>query len=392
MTLTLGYCTNVHAGGTLNETLASLEKHACAVRAIVAPRGLLPIGLWLSASAAQEVTDDPDGAKRLREWLISRGLVVFTMNGFPYHNFHAGLGKKRVYEPQWADVRRALYTMQLADILVQLLPDAATAPHLAEEGSISTLPLGWRESFTQQSSGASIGMAATQIEQVARHLRAIEDRTGVCIHLDIEPEPGCMFDRAQHLVDFLGQCVKPSPALPDPSRHIRACHDICHSAVMFEPQREALETYRKGGVRIGKVQVSSAIECDGSEAGFRMLRNFDEPKFLHQTMVLDGRGTVQPFDDLGDAFDHAPDGTWRSHFHVPIDLDELGPLRTTQREIDSFLAAMTPDDGIRHMEVETYAWNALPMDFRRDSLARGIADELLWIRERLARRGTTLAC
>jgi sugar phosphate isomerase/epimerase len=387
MSVTLGYCTNVHAGGTLAETKASLERHACAVRAIVAPSRVLPIGLWLSARAAQELTEQPDGAVRLREWLYERGLVVFTMNGFPYGDFHAGLGKRRVYEPHWADVRRALYTMQLADILVQLLPDATMAPELSAEGSISTLPLGWRTTFTKEACGASIGLAAAQLTQVAKHLRAIEDRTGVCIHLDIEPEPGCMIDRAQQLVDFFEQCVRPDAGLPDPSRHLRVCHDICHSAVMFEPQSEALETYRKGGLRVGKVQVSSALECDGSDDAFRMLRNFDEPKFLHQTCVLDGKGEVNAFEDLGDAFDTAPDGAWRSHFHVPVDLEELGPLSTTQREILAFLDAMTPEDQIEHFEVETYAWGVLPLDFRRDSLARGIADELIWTREKLTRRG-----
>ena len=35
--------------------------------------------------------------------------------------------------------------------------------------------------------------------------------------------------------------------------YLRVCHDICHSAVMFEPQAEALVTYRKAGLRVGKV-------------------------------------------------------------------------------------------------------------------------------------------
>lgn len=90
----LGYCTNVHSGTTLATTLEALDRHATAVRQFVKPVGLMPIGLWLSARAAQEVVDDPDGIARLRDWLFNRGLVVFTMNGFPYGDFHAGRGKK----------------------------------------------------------------------------------------------------------------------------------------------------------------------------------------------------------------------------------------------------------------------------------------------------------
>ncbi len=387
----LGYCTNVHSGGTLANTLAALDRHATAVRAIVKPTGLMPIGLWLSAHAAQEVQSDPDGTSRLRDWLLNRGLVVFTMNGFPYGDFqsnHRGeLGKKSVYEPNWANVRRALYTMGLADILAGLLPDATIAPAIAGEGSISTLPLGWRSTFTQEGCGASVGLASAQLEQVARHLKRIEDSTGVCIHLDLEPEPGCAMDRASHVVDFFDQCIRPSAGLVDPRRYLRVCHDICHSAVMFEPQTEALETYRRGGVRIGKVQVSSAISCDGSEGSFRALREFDEPKFLHQTCALDGKGEVHFFEDLERAFDEAPNGVWRVHFHVPVDVDSLGPLGTTQREIGEFLGAVRPDDGIHHFEVETYAWNVLPMEHRRESLARGIADELIWTGAQLKRFG-----
>lgn len=154
---------------------------------------------------------------------------------------------------------------------------------------------------------------------------------------------------------------------------------------MFEPQAEALETYRRGGVRVGKVQISSALTCDGSEGSFRALREFDEPQFLHQTCALDGKGEVHFFEDLERAFDDAPDGPWRVHFHVPVDLEALGALGTTQREIDACLSHIKPEDGIRHFEVETYAWNVLPMEFRRASLARGIADELKWTRDRLSK-------
>ena len=387
MSAVLGYCTNVHAGSTLAATLAALDKHATAVRAFVQPTGLMPIGLWLSARAAQEVLDDPVGTTRLRDWLFQRGLVVFTMNGFPYGDFHAGRGKHAVYEPSWADARRVLYTTSLADILAAILPDTTIAPDFAGEGSISTLPLGWRPTFTAQGGGASLGLASAHLDQVARHLRRIEERDGITIHLDLEPEPGCMMDRAAHVVEFFERSVQPTAGLDDPRKYLRVCHDICHSAVMFEPQAEALAAYRAAGIRVGKVQVSSALVCDGSARAFRSLRNFDEPKFLHQTCVLDGQGVVHAYEDLGDAFDQAPDGVWRTHFHVPVDLAELDHLGTTQREIDDCFAAIKPGDGIRHFEVETYAWTAMPMDFRRDSLARGIADELVWTRARLARHG-----
>ena len=374
----LGYCTNVHAGRTLEETVSNVMRHATAVRERVAPHGFLPIGLWLSAASAHSLHSTPDAARRLRDTLLERGLAVYTLNGFPYGDFHAATVKHAVYTPHWADVRRGLYTMQLADLLVDLLPEPGTVPGIGREASISTLPLGWRLTFSLEGCGAAVGMAAAQLEQVTRHLMRIEERTGICLHVDLEPEPGCMLDRASHVVDFFAQALRPDRTSADILRHVRVCHDVCHSAVMFEPQAEAIAAYRTAGIRIGKVQVSSAVACDGSERAFRALRHFDEPRWLHQTSVLDGRGEAHFYDDLERAFDHAPDGVWRVHFHVPVFAEFLGPLQTTQGEIAMALGAMGADLAATPLEVETYAWNALPTEHRLATLADGIAEEIAW--------------
>lgn len=386
----IGYCTNVHAGRTLDETVATVERHAGAVRDRVSPNGFLPIGLWLSAASAHALHSTPDGARRLRDRLLERGIAICTLNGFPYGDFHAQEVKRAVYVPHWADVRRGLYTMQLADILADLLPDPGTVPGVGRDAGISTLPLGWRPTFSLEGCGASVGMAAAQLEQVARHLMRIEDRTGICLHVDLEPEPGCMIDRAQHAVDFFAQALRPDSSDADILRHVRICHDICHSAVMFEAQSDAIEAYRSAGIRIGKVQVSSAIACDGSQRAFRALRHFDEPRWLHQASVLDGQGDVHFYEDLERAFDHAPDGVWRVHFHVPVFAEFLGPLHTTQGEIGLALEALGPELSSTMLEVETYAWNALPTEHRLGTLADGIAQEIAWTRalaDRIARQG-----
>jgi len=384
--LTLGYCTNVHGGPSLAQTLDGLERHAVAVRRLHGRGAPLPIGLWLSAQAAQEILTADDGAARLRDWLGERALSVFTLNGFPFGDFRAATVKKSVYQPDWRDPRRVKYTTALADILAVLCGgDGVSVSNGTpiHEASISTLPIGWRDGFSQNGCGQDAALAAAHIDQVARHLRVIEDRTGLCIHLDIEPEPGCMLDTSQDVIDFFTQALRPSAALPDPMRHVRVCHDICHAAVMFESQADVLANYRRAGIRIGKVQVSNALACDGSERAFRALRNFDEPRFLHQTCVLDGAAKVHFFEDLGSAFDEAPNGVWRVHFHVPVDLEFVGPLSTTRHDIEACFEAIEPGDGIRLFEVETYAWEALPIDLRRDSLAHGIADELAWTQQRL---------
>jgi hypothetical protein len=133
-------------------------------------------------------------------------------------------------------------------------------------------------------------------------------------------------------------------------------------------------------VRIGRVQISNAIAFDGTANDFRALRPFDEPRWLHQTAVLEGNGRVHFYEDLPKAIDEAPEGFWRIHFHVPVFARSLGRVETTREEIAECLAALRPDDGCDFLEVETYAWSALPASLRPGSLEEGIAEEIRFIR------------
>jgi sugar phosphate isomerase/epimerase len=389
----IAYCTNVHAGADVAETLRQLELHATRVREIVSPTERLPIGLWLSALAAGEL-DSPARVAELRERIDRLGLEVVTLNGFPFIDFHGHAIKHAVYEPHWARPERLAYTVRLANILVDLLPPGT------RHASISTVPIGWRPTFTNEGCAASVGMAAAQLEATAAHLARIERERGVRLHLDLEPEPGCLLDRSGDAVALFEQCFPRSELA---RRHIGICHDICHAAVMFEPQRAALAAYRDAGIRVGKVQVSSAIEADGSRESLAMLRRFDEPKYLHQTCIrMDAPGAsgasgthgaeVRFFEDLGAALGMPPRGTARTHFHVPIHLATLGaelaPLVTTQPEILACIDALRALDLLDGedaptLEIETYAWTVLPEPLRPASLAEGIAEEIRWLAEAL---------
>jgi hypothetical protein len=111
------------------------------------------------------------------------------------------------------------------------------------------------------------------------------------------------------------------------------------------------------------------------------LRTFDEPRYLHQTRVREGR--VRAFDDLPEALAEvkettALDGEWRVHFHVPVHLPTIGLLGTSQDQISTCLA-LAQKAGVRHFEVETYAWPVLPESQHPQDLASGIADELRWV-------------
>ena len=131
----LGYCTNVHAGADLAETQANLRRYALSVKARFCPDETMGIGLWLSAGAARQLKS-AGTLEGFRDWLRDSGLTPFTLNGFPYGDFHQKIVKHKVYEPNWFAQDRFEYTRDLIQILHQLLPPGM-------EGSISTLPVAW---------------------------------------------------------------------------------------------------------------------------------------------------------------------------------------------------------------------------------------------------------
>jgi sugar phosphate isomerase/epimerase len=375
----LGYCTNVHAGATWAETRTALETHACAVREQVCPDQPMGVGLWLSAAALRDL-DDPRARTDIRRWLENRHLDVFTINGFPYHNFHEAVVKHRVYQPTWAERERLDFTIRLAELLAELIPPGAHA-------SISTLPIAWpRAAHDPAADALVIARAAEQFAILAQHLAELRERTGRRIHVDIEPEPGCVLDHSTDVVRFFQDAL--APIISDDLRaaHLGVCHDICHAAIMGEAQADAIDRYADAGIRVGKVQVSSALRAHVyTDADRASLRAFAEPRYLHQTMVRRDDGSHALFTDLDDAIDRAPAGTWTIHFHMPLHIYALDvnstsvELTTTQDDVRAALFACADHPDIEHFEIETYAWSVLPEKYRPDSLAAGIADEWNWL-------------
>ncbi len=373
--LPLGYCANVHPGPGLARLLDGVMATAPVVAASLREDGSLgerdpfPIGLWLSDEASRELAQ-PGEAEALRDRLRRRGIVVGGLNGFPFGDFHDRIVKHAVYEPHWADPRRLDFTVRLAEVLARLVPEGTVS------SGVTTVPIGWRAAFED---AGRVEAAKSSLAEAIEALRAIRDRTGVLVHLDLEPEPGCLLERASEAAEFIAS-VHERAGTPEAREFLRVCHDVCHAAVLFEEQEASLAAYRERGVQIGRVQVSSAIAFDGTANDFRALRPFDEPRWLHQTAVLEGNGRVHFYEDLPKAIDEAPEGFWRIHFHVPVFAASLGKVETTREEIAECLGALRVDDGCDFLEVETYAWSALPPSLRPTSLESGIAEEIRYVR------------
>jgi hypothetical protein len=372
----IGYCTNVHAGPTLAQTKANLERHALAVKGQVRPDQPMGVGLWLAADAASQLLAS-GGAADFAAWLADVGLVPFTFNGFPYGDFHQAEVKHRVYHPTWFERSRLDYTLQLIEIIHQLLPEG-------KSGSISTLPLAWS---SPSPSPEQMTLAAQHLRVAATAMQRIKQQTGRMITLCLEPEPGCLLQRSDDIVALFRDWLFPGSDETAVREHLCVCHDVCHAAVMFEPQREVLQKYAGAGITVGKVQISSAVKVDfdalsasDRAAAFSQLAAFREPRYLHQTCVRHGSSAPKFYEDLPLALASAsePRGQWCTHFHVPVYLEQFGKLSATQGDIRECLATILETNQCRHFEVETYAWSVLPPELQAAQLADGIAREMDW--------------
>jgi hypothetical protein len=378
----LGYCTNVHAGADLAQTRANLERYAAEVRKKFRPSGRMGVGLWFSAAAARELVQ----GRRLAEfaaWLDQAGLEAYTLNGFPFGDFHQKVVKHRVYLPTWMEQARLDYTLELIRILHELLPPG-------EEGTISTLPLCWGSPAPDEN---ALVQAAANLRSAALAMAKLEKETGRLIHVSLEPEPGCAMERSEQVVAFFERRLLPPGDEAAIRRHLRVCHDVCHASVMFEPQSEALARYRAAGIAVGKVQVSAAVRVAFDELSpadrdlaARQLAGFAEDRYLHQTCILrPGAERPQFYEDLPLALETRHDGEWRIHFHVPVYLERFGLLQTTQPHIREALSVLLADGEARHYEVETYAWGVLPEELRQTDLAEGIAAEMRWLEREVSK-------
>lgn len=380
----LGYCTNVHAGANLLQTQDNLQTHAVAVKSQFSPEQPMPVGLWLSASTARTLIQE-QRVSEFAEWLEQEGLLAYTLNGFPYGDFHSSIVKHQVYSPRWDEEKRLEYTLLLVEILHELLPEGNT-------GSISTLPIAWSQPTLSPQQRA---VAANHLQKVAKKLAELEQRTGRMISLCIEPEPGCFLQYSEDIVRFFeNDLLAGENKLASEEqirRHIQVCHDVCHAVVMFEDQAEVLQRYVSAGIGVGKVQISSAVivpfaEIPAAERAkaVEQLTNFAEDRYLHQTCVQTRPGLATTFwEDLPKALADIPSaeeltGSWRVHFHVPVYLEEFGLLKTSRPQILECIQACRNLPVLPDFEVETYAWGVLPEALRPAQLAEGIAQELDW--------------
>jgi sugar phosphate isomerase/epimerase len=388
----LSYCSNIHRGETWAETRAALERYLPEVKRQAAPTASMGVGLRLSNVASETLAREPAQLAAFRDFLAEHDLYVFTINGFPYGPFHGTRVKEDVYQPDWRFPERLAYSNRLADLLLELAPQDV-------EGSISTVPATFRPLGQE---GGALDKIGENLLQHAAYLVGLRERTGRTITLALEPEPMCYLETSEELVSFLQSRIfahepvarfcrltglAAGTAEAALRRHLGICYDVCHAAIEFEDPATSIARLRQAGIGIFKLQLSAALKVKSVDREtLAQLQRFDEGVYLHQVVERRSNGDLVRYLDLAPAFAGiaaAYGNEWRVHCHVPIFLQKLPVLDTTQDFLSEILSIHKQSAISPHLEVETYTFDVLPEELRRVDVATAVARELEWVTNRL---------
>lgn len=368
----LSYCTNIHPGEDWMSHFKELKKHLPGIKKQTSPDAKMGIGLRLNRRMQRDL-ENAAVLNEFKSWLESNNYYVFTLNGFPYGDFHDAVIKDRVHYPDWTHPDRLDYTLRLFNLLAAILPDDMPG------GGISTSPLSYRFWHpTENDKTAAIRSSTNHIIKVAENLDELYRGTNKSFHLDIEPEPDGLLgtgdefinwyekDLLPMAIEFFGKKGHSSQSAEEIiHRHIQMCYDVCHIAVGFENQKELIDRLERKNIRIGKIQISAALKL---EQGIppRVLKDFVEEQYLHQVVIQSTDKHLIKFKDLDKALKDAPsvEGEWRIHFHVPIFTDTYKELSSTRDYIHEILNLLRDKRMTDQLEIETYTWDVLPTELQ----------------------------
>lgn len=381
--LHLAYCTNVHRGGDWPETLASLEKHTLAVRRRVAPDRPYAIGLRLSDTAARQLAE-PATLKAFQAWLQRHNCYVFTVNGFPYGDFHGTRVKERVSQPDWSSPDRLAYTNRLFDLLAELTPPGVDA-------SVSTVPVSFKQ-FRLGERG--LRAAREHLWRCVDHQEQLTRRTGKKFHLGLEPEPFGTVENTAEFLTLFEQLETDRPGDLRLREHLGINYDTCHFALQYEQPAEALHRLSRRGVKISKLHLSNALRVHPTAAVREQLRAFVDDVYFHQVIERRSDGEIIRYADLDEALTtpvaDGPqfDREWRIHFHIPLHAPETAALGTTADHLRGTLDVVKQHPALcSHLEMETYTWEVLPRELKQPSVVDMLASEYAWTLGELEKRG-----
>ncbi|MGV3774120.1 MAG: metabolite traffic protein EboE [Verrucomicrobiales bacterium] len=380
--LHLAYCTNIHRGETWAQTFETLQKYTLRVRDNVANGQPYAIGLRLGDDASRELSKK-ETLLSFQRWLEKENCYIFTINGFPYGKFHGERVKEHVFQPDWTTQERVTYTNRLFDLLGELVPAGI-------EGSVSTVPCSYKEFIHSEE---QIQMMRQNVWSAVEHIDKVSKRTGKLLHLGLEPEPLCYVETSGETIEFINQCRGDRPQDDRINQYLGINYDTCHLAIEYEDPVEVVKNLRANEIKISKLHFSSALKVIPTKEVRTALKSFVDVVYFHQVIARLADGSLKRYRDLDVALDETASmqgkaaEEWRIHFHIPLHSKPNPIFDTTADHILGVMDLLAQDPSLcSHLEMETYTWEVLPSEMKKDVVDQ-LSAEYQWTLGEMGKRG-----
>ena len=370
----LAYCTNIHRGEGWNETFHGLNEYTLKVKEKVSQSDPFAIGLRLGYKAALELSETGSGnLDEFIKWLDHNNCYIFSINGFPYGQFHGSRVKEQVYSPDWTFDSRVEYTNLLFDILAEILPSGMS-------GSVSTLPGSFKEFIQDDTQQGNV--IIENLARCGKHINDLIEKTGKDLHLGLEPEPLGWFENTPETLSFFKRFRNIHGDEFD--NVIGVNYDTCHLAIEYENAKESLLLLKNNNIKISKIHLSSALKLKPNQQTVDSLKEYQDDVYLHQVIAKLQNGELIRFKDLPDAIENflkgnCNDDEWRVHFHIPLHASPDSLFDDTRDHIKDTLSVLSSDPEMcKHLEMETYTWEVLPNSMQSNSVVDQLSLEYDW--------------
>ena len=388
----LTYSTLVHPGDNWDQIWSSVKTYLPQVKANVSPNQKFGVCLRLAAPTVEELKADAGKRADLKTFLADNDLYLYTSNAFVYGVFKNQVIKEQVYEPDWATEDRTTYTMKVADLLAELAPEGINP-------SIQSAPLGFKPKVTGDD---VVETYTTNVIRVVAHLLELKKKTGKNVPLGLEPEPRCYLETTDETITyfknhlFSGRTAQRLAKLAgineaDAAQAMRdltgVVFDIGHQSVGYEDIPVSLQKLVDAGIKVTKLQEAASMQMpEVTQKTIDALQPFAKTVYLSQTcQKKDGKTTwFLNLEDAFEAFQKDPGPReWRTHFHVPVFLDDLGAFRTTRFALEQALAFHKKTPLSPHLEIETYTWDVLPAHLKTGDIVEYVTREIDWVKSQV---------
>jgi sugar phosphate isomerase/epimerase len=263
----LGYEVTPRPARRVAQVIAQLDTYA-AVRTMIGADSL-GVSLWLPPALAAALATGARIRTRLRAELDARRLEVVTLSGLSFDEengspFAEGGGEQLF----WDEPARREYTLDLARVLVDLLPDETV------RGAVNTIGLAPKDHWDEETAKTGTGI----LRRLSGGLADIAWQTGRAVRVGFHTASGYALDSPEETVAALARIDKD---------RLGVRLDLDHVTRTWDDPVAGLETLFDAGLSIIEVRLTAAPgpRLDAWRAALAMLLGPDGPRTEYLTLA-----------------------------------------------------------------------------------------------------------